>query len=54
MTGLEKLMSQVTSTLDRFRLDGKAALVVGGNKGLGQAMALALAAAGAIGNYQTK
>jgi NAD(P)-dependent dehydrogenase (short-subunit alcohol dehydrogenase family) len=47
MTDLEKLMSQVASTLDRFRLDGKAALVVGGNKGLGQAMALALAAAGA-------
>jgi len=44
---LEKLMNQVTSTLDRFRLDGKTALVVGGNKGLGQAMALALAAAGA-------
>ncbi|OGP89923.1 MAG: hypothetical protein A2156_14960 [Deltaproteobacteria bacterium RBG_16_48_10] len=47
MTDLEKLTEQVTSTLDRFRLEGKAALVVGGNKGLGQAMALALAAAGA-------
>jgi 2-dehydro-3-deoxy-D-gluconate 5-dehydrogenase len=44
---LEKLMSQVTAVLNRFRLDGKTALVVGGNKGLGQAMALALAAAGA-------
>ncbi|MBN1584635.1 MAG: glucose 1-dehydrogenase [Anaerolineae bacterium] len=33
--------------MDRFRLDGKVALVVGGTKGLGQAMALALAAAGA-------
>lgn len=30
-----------------FSLDGKKALVVGGNKGLGQAMALALASAGA-------
>jgi 2-deoxy-D-gluconate 3-dehydrogenase len=47
VSDLEKLMNQVTSTLDRFRLDGKTALVVGGNKGLGQAMALALAAAGA-------
>ncbi len=47
MTDLEKLMQQVGSTLERFRLDGKGALVVGGNKGLGQAMALALAAAGA-------
>ena len=47
MNDLEKLMNQATSTLDRFRLDGKAALVVGGNKGLGQAMALGLAAAGA-------
>jgi len=47
MTDLEKLMHQVGSALERFRLDGKTALVVGGNKGLGQAMALALAAAGA-------
>lgn len=47
MSDLEKLMEQATSTLDRFRLDGKTALVVGGNKGLGQAMALGLAAAGA-------
>jgi 2-dehydro-3-deoxy-D-gluconate 5-dehydrogenase len=47
MTDLEKLLQQAGSTLERFRLDGKAALVVGGNKGLGQAMALALAAAGA-------
>ena len=47
MSDLEKLIQQATSTLERFRLDGKAALVVGGNKGLGQAMALALASAGA-------
>ena len=47
MSDLEKLMEQATFTLDRFRLDGKTALVVGGNKGLGQAMALGLAAAGA-------
>jgi 2-deoxy-D-gluconate 3-dehydrogenase len=47
MTDLEKLTEQAGSTLERFRLDRKTALVVGGNKGLGQAMALALAAAGA-------
>jgi len=34
-------------TLDLFRLDGQVALVTGGNKGLGQAMAVALAQAGA-------
>jgi len=33
--------------LDQFRLDGKAALVTGASRGLGQAMALALAEAGA-------
>jgi len=46
MSDLDKIMALVPSTLDRFRLDGKVALVVGGNKGLGQSMALALAAAG--------
>ena len=40
-------MDLAPGTIDRFRLDGKAALVVGGSKGLGQAMALGLAAAGA-------
>lgn len=35
------------SILDQFRLDGKAALVVGGNRGLGFEMAKALAEAGA-------
>ncbi len=33
--------------LEKFRLDGQAALVTGGSKGLGRAMARALAAAGA-------
>ena len=35
------------SVMDQFRLDGKVALVTGGSKGLGFAMALALAEAGA-------
>jgi 2-deoxy-D-gluconate 3-dehydrogenase len=33
--------------LDSFRLDGRVALVTGGNRGLGQACAVALAEAGA-------
>jgi len=33
--------------IDQFRLDGQVAIVTGGNKGLGQTMALALAQAGA-------
>jgi gluconate 5-dehydrogenase len=36
-----------TSILDQFRLDGQAALVIGGNRGLGLEMAKALAEAGA-------
>ena len=47
MSDLDRILELVLSTLDRFRLDGKVALVVGGTRGLGQAMALALAAAGA-------
>ncbi|MBW2308805.1 MAG: glucose 1-dehydrogenase [Deltaproteobacteria bacterium] len=47
MSDLDKIMALVPTTLERFRLDGKVALAVGGNRGLGQAMALALAAAGA-------
>lgn len=47
MPDLDRLIEQAPSTLDRFRLDGKHAIVVGGNRGLGQAMAMGLAAAGA-------
>ncbi len=35
------------SVLDLFRLDGKVALVTGASRGLGQAMAVGLAEAGA-------
>lgn len=37
----------MASVLDLFRLDGKVAVVTGSNRGLGQAMAVALAQAGA-------
>jgi NAD(P)-dependent dehydrogenase (short-subunit alcohol dehydrogenase family) len=47
MNDLTSLTAFAPRTLDLFRLDGKAALVVGGNKGLGMGMSLALAAAGA-------
>src|SRR6188768_2440685 len=35
------------SILDRFRLDGRTAFITGGSRGLGRAMAQALAEAGA-------
>jgi 2-deoxy-D-gluconate 3-dehydrogenase len=47
MTDLAQLTNLASSTLERFRLDKKVALVVGGSRGLGQAMALALSSAGA-------
>jgi len=37
----------MTNILDSFRLNGKAAIVTGASRGLGQAMAIALAEAGA-------
>ena len=40
-------MTMAKSILDQFRLDGQAALVIGGNRGLGLEMAKALAEAGA-------
>ena len=40
-------MSAAVSALDRFRLDGKVALVTGASRGLGAGMAAGLAAAGA-------
>ncbi|HSR13877.1 MAG TPA: glucose 1-dehydrogenase [Thermodesulfobacteriota bacterium] len=47
MSELERISNLALSTLNRFRLDGKIAMVVGASQGLGQGMALALAAAGA-------
>lgn len=47
MSDLDIVKKLAPTTLDRFQLNDKVALVVGGNKGLGQSMALALAAAGA-------
>lgn len=47
MLDLDQLTALASSTLKRFHLNGKVAIVVGGSRGLGQAMALALSAAGA-------
>jgi NAD(P)-dependent dehydrogenase (short-subunit alcohol dehydrogenase family) len=44
---LDKLKQLAPSTPGRFGLQGRVALVVGGTRGIGQAMAMALAAAGA-------
>ena len=47
MTDIDRIMSAVPRVRGLFDLSGKVALVVGGTRGLGQAMALALASAGA-------
>lgn len=44
---LNDLISKATGFPKQLTLEGKKALVIGGNKGLGQAMSLGLAAAGA-------
>ena len=47
MDGLDQLVSKAVSFPASLQLNGRVALVVGGTRGLGQAMALGLAAAGA-------
>lgn len=47
MTELQELTAKAKDFPAMFSLKGRSALVVGGNKGLGQAMSLALAAVGA-------
>jgi 2-dehydro-3-deoxy-D-gluconate 5-dehydrogenase len=47
MTNKEDGARKEGATLDRFRLDGKVAIVTGGTAGIGRAMAIGLAAAGA-------
>jgi NAD(P)-dependent dehydrogenase (short-subunit alcohol dehydrogenase family) len=47
MSELGGLQEVAPGALDRFRLDDKVALVVGGTRGIGAAMALGLASAGA-------
>lgn len=44
---LTRIQFHMGNVLEQFKLDGRSALVIGGSKGLGQAMALALSAAGA-------
>lgn len=47
MDDLQRLITTVPRAKDWFDLNGKNAVVIGGNKGLGQAMAIGLAGAGA-------
>jgi NAD(P)-dependent dehydrogenase (short-subunit alcohol dehydrogenase family) len=47
MIDVDQLTNLASTTLERFRVDKKVAIVVGGSRGLGQAMALALSSAGA-------
>lgn len=47
MTGVDDVLDKARALPALLRLEGKKALVVGGNKGLGQAMSLGLAAMGA-------
>ncbi|MBA7544142.1 2-dehydro-3-deoxy-D-gluconate 5-dehydrogenase [subsurface metagenome] len=47
MPGTEKIKTLKSNIMDSFFLNEKIAIVIGGNKGLGQSMALALAGAGA-------
>ena len=47
VSSLDQLVLQATSVRERFNLDGSVAIVCGGSRGLGQAMAVGLAAAGA-------